>query len=385
MAIRQYARIWRLPGAPLLVVAGLVARLSIAMTPLALLLLVRQLTGEYTPAALTCAAYALAAAVAGPAAGRLSDRYGPTPVLLVTGLAHPAALSILLLATRGPHPLGPVLAAAVLAGGTYPPLTAAVRGAWNHATEPDTGRHELRATALAAETALFELVFVTGPLLVALFLALASPSAAIVASAAVTLTGTLTVARSRIMRSFRPHPARVHTRGLGPLRVPGFPALLTCAGGLGFTFGAGGVTVPAYATGHGTRGLAGLLLAIWAVGSTAGSFWYGGRHPRQPLSRQLVLLFGAVGMTLCVLAVAPGLVAFGVALAACGVTIGPALTVVNALVARLTPMAMMNEAYTWVITTSVAANAVGAAVAGVVVDRAGTGWALATAGLVVAG
>ncbi|HKT02404.1 MAG TPA: MFS transporter, partial [Rugosimonospora sp.] len=46
---------------------------------------------------------------------------------------------------------------------------------------------------------------------------------------------------------------------------------------------------------------------------------------------------------------------------------------------------MMNEAYTWVITTSVAANAVGAAVAGVVVDRAGTGWALATAGLVVAG
>ena len=40
-ALRQYSAVWRLPGAPVLLVVGVIARLGIGMTPLALLLLVQ--------------------------------------------------------------------------------------------------------------------------------------------------------------------------------------------------------------------------------------------------------------------------------------------------------------------------------------------------------
>ena len=71
-----------MPGAPVLLVVGILARLGIGMTPLALLLLVQQATGRYTPAAVAGGIYALAGAALSPVAGRLADRIGPSPVLL---------------------------------------------------------------------------------------------------------------------------------------------------------------------------------------------------------------------------------------------------------------------------------------------------------------
>src|SRR5690606_18110188 len=75
-AVRQYAAVWRLPGAPTLLVVGIVARLGIGMTPLALLLTIEHVTGRYTPAAAASGIYALAGAALSPVAGRLADRVG---------------------------------------------------------------------------------------------------------------------------------------------------------------------------------------------------------------------------------------------------------------------------------------------------------------------
>ena len=46
-ALRQYLAVWRISGAPLLLVGGLVARLGIGMTPLALILLIPLLIGVF--------------------------------------------------------------------------------------------------------------------------------------------------------------------------------------------------------------------------------------------------------------------------------------------------------------------------------------------------
>src|SRR5215467_5514484 len=91
-ALRQYAAVWRLPGAPVLLVAGVFGRLGIGVTPLALLLLVAHDTGHYGPAAVASGLYALASALLAPLVGRIADRIGPAHVLLVTGVAHPLAL-----------------------------------------------------------------------------------------------------------------------------------------------------------------------------------------------------------------------------------------------------------------------------------------------------
>ncbi|RKN13249.1 MFS transporter [Micromonospora musae] len=388
-ALRQYLGVWRIPGAPMLLITGIIGRLGIGMTPLALLLVVEQVTGRYSLAAVAGGIYAVAGAALSPVAGRIADRIGPSPVLLTTAVAHPLALIGLLLASRsGADGLVAIYLTAGVAGATYPPLTAAIRGAWNDLTAPASGRYHLRNTALAAETSLFEIVFVLGPLLVAGFVLVADATAALVGAAVVTLAGTTAVALGRVMRGWRPHPREHHARGLGPLRLAGFPALLVCVASLGIAFGAAGVIVPAFAGNYrpaDAESLAGVLLAVWGIGSAVGGFWFGVRKPALNMTRQFAVLLAALAGSFAVFAVMPTPLALGIALVVGGATIAPALTLENTLVGRIAPAGMLNEAYTWVVTMSVAASAAGGAVAGLIVDHAGgVPWAFLFAGASVA-
>ena len=68
-ALRQYLGVWQMPGGRVLLLVGVLARLGIGMTPLALLLLVEQATGRYAAAGLAGGIYALAGAAISPVAG----------------------------------------------------------------------------------------------------------------------------------------------------------------------------------------------------------------------------------------------------------------------------------------------------------------------------
>jgi MFS family permease len=375
-ALRPYLVIWRVPGAPILFVGGIVARLGIGMTPLALLLLAHDVTGRYSLAGVVGASYALAGAAVGPVAGRLADRIGPIPVLLVTGVAHPIGLAAVLLASRLDHgQFAALLVTSAFAGATYPPTTATLRSAWNALTASGTGREHLRNTALAAETALFEIVFVVGPALVAAFLVFTTPSAAIAGAAVFTLVGTVAVARGQAMRGLVRHASHAVGSGLGPLRVPGFPALLVCVAGLGTAFGAMGVVVPAHATasapGDNPNAVAGVLLAVWCVGSVSGGLWFGTRRPAAVPARQFARLLAVFAASLAAYAAIPNAYGLAVALLIGGMPMAPTITVGTLLIGRIVPGGMLNEAYTWATTISVGASAAGGSIAGVIVDQPG--------------
>ena len=56
--MRAYLPVWRLPSAPVLLLAGFAGRLPSAMVPLALLLMVQEQTGSYAVAGLAAATIA---------------------------------------------------------------------------------------------------------------------------------------------------------------------------------------------------------------------------------------------------------------------------------------------------------------------------------------
>jgi predicted MFS family arabinose efflux permease len=128
-----------------------------------------------------------------------------------------------------------------------------------------------------------------------------------------------------------------------------------------------------------------VLLGIWGVGSAIGGIWFGTCRPAMALPRQFAWLLSAVAASFGVLAFMPTPLSLGAALVIGGATIAPALTVETTLVGRIAPAAMLNEAYTWVVTVSVAGSAAGGAVAGTIVDQpGGLPWAFAFASGVLA-
>jgi MFS family permease len=380
-ALRPYLDVLHLPGGRVLLGVGILSRLGLGMTPLALLLLVQQASGRYAAAGLAAGIYAVAAAALSPVGGRLADRLGPAPILLTAAVLHPLALAGLVLAARsGGNALSWILVMSGAAGATYPPLTAAIRRAWTDLTDAGTGRQHLRGAALAAETSLFELVFVLGPVLVsAIVVVTGGPAGALLGVALVTLVGTAWLAALPVMRRRHAHEPGHRATGLGPLRAEGFGALMVGVLALGITFGAIGVAIPAFVNRHGGGDeLGGLLLGVCGVGSAIGGIWFGTRRPAMALPRQLAWSLAGVSLGLLLAAGMPNPLWLAVALVLGGAAIAPALTVENNLVSRLAPAAMLNEAYTWVVTVSVAGTAAGGAVAGVIVDLpGGLPWAFA--------
>ncbi|MCW2584986.1 MAG: putative transporter, partial [Frankiales bacterium] len=74
---RRYGEVLAPPGVAAAVVASVFGRLSLGMTGLALLLLVREATGSYAAAGAVSASYAVAFAVGAPSRARAADRTGP--------------------------------------------------------------------------------------------------------------------------------------------------------------------------------------------------------------------------------------------------------------------------------------------------------------------
>lgn len=364
----RYATVLRGTGAAAPLAASVVGRLPLGMTGLAVLLLVREATGSYAAAGLVSAAYAVALALVTPLRARTADRRGPIGILLLVGVLHPLALiGLVLLAASG---AGAVVlaAAAVAAGATVPPLGAVLRAMWVHLVPASA-----LITAYALEAVVIELCFVGGPLLVAVLTALLGPSAAVLAAAALTLAGTVWLVRTPAVRAVSPVGSPPHL--LGPLVSSPVRGLLLGVGLVGAGFGAIEVALPAFVEELGRQpSAAGVLLAVWSVGSMGGGLVYGAVAPRTGQRRQLPRLVAllALGTVLPLLAVGPSsLLLMGAALVGYGVAIAPYFACNSVLLGGSAPTGTATEAFAWNSSSIFGGAALGTAAAGLLVEQVG--------------
>ncbi|GGF32712.1 MFS transporter [Marmoricola endophyticus] len=364
-----YRRVLSRPGALAFSGSGVIGRMPLSMMTLAIVLLITSRDGSYTLAGQVSAAFVVANAALAVPQGRLLDRFGQRPVLLVAGVLFALGTGLVVGAVLDDWSAPWPHAAAALAGATQPQVGGSVRARWAHVLAADV---PAKQTAFALEAVLDEVVFMVGPTVATFLATLVAPVAGLVAAVVLGTSGTVALALQD--RTAPPPRRRVpdtpRTRS-GPMPWGALLVLTASGVAAGSMFGSVEVATVAFAREAGAPAASGVLLAAWALGSLVSGVVVGAVTWR---ASSVVRL--RAGATFLALAMAPtpflpGLVPMGVVLLVAGVAISPTLVAAITRVEETVPPTRLTEGMGLMQAGLGAGIAPGAALAGLVVDRAG--------------
>lgn len=367
--LTPYRRVLATPGAPAFSGAALLARLPMSMFGIAIVLAISGARGSYELAGLVSGAALLGNALGAPVQARIADRLGQTGLLLRLLIVHGVFLGAFVVAIPTAPP--PALAGlAALAGASLPHFGALVRARW---ARVHTGRPTLH-TAFSLESVLDEVVFVVGPPLVTLVATTGPPRGGLVLCLALTLVGGMLYAAQR---STDPGPRLVSDRASAeaPVRSPMPVASLAwvavaflCLGGI---FGGVEVATVGFTDEAGSPGSAGPVLAAFAFGSLLAGLLSGAITWRSGPRRRFVIGAVALSAAMVPLPFVGSVPVLAVAMFVAGFAIAPTLIAGFSMVEAEVPGARVTEGLAWVSTALSGGVALGAAIAGPVIDRAG--------------
>jgi MFS family permease len=362
-----------IPGARRLLFGSAVTRMPMGMLTLAVLLLVRAQTGSFAVAGVAVGAFALANAAVAPLQGALVDRLGQSRVLGVCAGGQSTVLVLLVAAAQAHLPSALLIVLVALAGALVPPSMACARALWPQIT-PDAAT---RDAAYALDAITVEAAWILGPLLVAAVAALASPAAAVLLSAAITVAGTAVFATSPASRCSRSSGQR-RSRA-SAIASPALRRLLASAVLVGFWWGGLQVGLPALALHAGSRGASGALLALVSLGGVVGGLLYGAGNWRPSIDTRYTALLLTLAILLTPLIIARSLAAAIPLCLLAGLAMTPMITCQNTLVGAAAPTGTVTEAFTWATAAMFIGIAGGSAAAGTLIGTVGVGAPFAAA------
>lgn len=379
-AVQRFARVLRAPDVARLLGAAVLARMPIGIDSLAMVLFVRAETGSFARAGLVAAAFGLGVGCSAPVLGRLIDRHGHARVMLPLAGLHAASLGALVALGLAGAPTGVLVACGLAAGLTIPPVGSVVRPLLAGLLEDDAG---LLPTAYALDGIAIEVVFVTGPLLTAAIVIVASPAVALLVACGFVILGTVVLVMAPASRAWRPDAGDHERHLLGALASPGVRTIVAATAPAGFALGATEVTMTAFASDHGSRAAAGALLAVWALGSAIGGLTYGGREHTSAPGPRWVCLAALFPLCSIPLILAPSIAVMAPLAVIAGLCLAPYMAAANQLVGDVAPPGAVTEAFAWPITAIGLGAAVGSAAAGAIAQT--WGWRPGFAAVVAAG
>jgi MFS family permease len=373
-----YLQVLRTPHALPMVLAAFIGRLPLSMVGLGCVLLVADETGSYGLGGAVAAAGAITTAAAGPLLGRWADSHGQRRVLLPVLAVFVVSGVSFLFAVKDDWPLWTVFFSAGIAGACIPPVSSMIRVRWTHLLR---GSHRL-PTALAMESVVDEFVFIVGPVLVTFLSTTGHATSGVVTAFTLATVGSLLFAAQR--RTEPPPVPHEHRNGPSAMRTQGLRVLFVVGAAVGAILGCLEIALVAFADQEGAKSLSGVLIAGLAVGSMASGMGWGAVHWRLPLRLRLVwvlVLLTVLSVPLLLVTDVWVMVPF-VVLA--GVAVSPSLISSFTLAEVLVPRAAVTEAFTWIGTALGLGVAVGASVAGKIVDAAGANTAFLVATIAAA-
>lgn len=360
----SYTDLLKTPGVGRIIAAQLTARFPFGMLSLAFLLHVERVHGSYAAAGLVLGSMSIGQAIAGPLTSRLMGRLGMRRVLALTLIICASAIIAMALL---PLEVWQFVVIGFVAGLSMPPVQPAVRTIY-----PKMVTSSQLTPLFSLDASAQEIIWVLGPVLTTFVSIQVSTVAGILTAAAFLVGGGVwfisspEVGRVRIPRSKRRLGVVLTKPPVLLATVVGFLLVGACSAleaGVVAVFGEGGIE-------------SGIVLAIFAAGSLAGGLALG----HIPISRW------ATARRMLVVTVGVGLATVStefwwlcVTLFLAGIGIAPALAALFAITASSVRFSETAEAYGWVGTGQLIGAALGSAIAGVQIDRAGP-----TAAIVVA-
>lgn len=365
-----YRELLRTQGVARIIAAQLTARFPNGMTSLAILLHVEQMTGSYASAGLVLAAASVGQATAGPVTSRWMGRWGMRRVLTLTTAVCAAALLTLALIPLG---VAGYMVFGLIAGLSTPPVQSAVRTIY-----PKLVNARQLTALFSLDASLQEIIWILAPVVITLVATQIGTVPALLLIVTILVAGgawfilSPEVGRVRIPRSRRAFGKVLGKPVVLLATVIGFLLIGACAAveaAVVATFGHGGLE-------------AGLVLAVFSVGSLAGGLAFG-HIPMGPWAMARRMSVVAAGLVASVFVVGdigastPWWV--GACLVVAGVGIAPALAVMFAMTSASVKFSETAEAYGWIGTGQLIGAALGSAVAGFLIDSTGPAGAYAAA------
>ncbi|WP_245979167.1 MFS transporter [Streptomyces diacarni] len=182
--VTTYRTVIGLGGGPLLPAVSFLGRLPTAMCQLGSLLLVARTSGSLATAGLVGGALAAGQTVGGPVVGRLADRLGQRPVVLVAALLNACAVTGLVTGALGHAPTAGLAALGVLVGVSVPQVGPLSRSRMVALARHAGADERTVSGVLSLEGTLDETSFVLGPALVGVAATVAHPAVALGLAAA---------------------------------------------------------------------------------------------------------------------------------------------------------------------------------------------------------
>ncbi len=367
--MKTYAELLRLPGVARLLFAQLVARFPGGMLSLGLLIHIEGIFHSYGVAGLVLASLSVGQAVAGPLTSRWMGAWAMRPVLILTAAVCAGALAVLAFA---PLSIPGFMAVALVCGLSYPPIQPAVRTIY-----PKVVNSRQLTPLFSLDASAQEIIWVAGPVLVTFVATQISSTAGILMSLVFLVGGGIwfitspELGRVRIPQSKRrfgvvlARPSVLLVTIVGILLVGSFAAI---EAGVVSMFGDGSPE-------------SGFVLAFFALASLAGGLAFG-HLPVGPwaLARRMSVIL--VGSVLAMFAF--DFWSISGALLIAGLCVAPALAVMFAAVSATVRFSDTAEAYGWVGTGQLLGAALGSAVAGFLIDAAGSTGGFVTAAVLAA-
>lgn len=335
------------------------------MLSIAQVMLIVSVTGRYGTAGVVSAAGAVLFAVLTPRIGRLADRHGQARVLRPLTVIFAATTATFAGCAVDHAPDWALIVTGALSRASLPALGPMVRSRWSQLLG---GSGNALDAAFSLEGIADEVIFIAAPVLVVALVTGVQPVSGLLATLTLSLAGVAGLTRHRA--SEPPVRTVVHGRGT-VLRSPGLRVLIGMNVCLGALFVAVDLATIAFAREHGAGAMAGPLLALYGLGSAIAGVWYGSRHWRASHSTRLRAAFAATALGVGPLAVMPGVATLAAGIFVAGLGISATLVSSYSIAEQAVAADQRTEGMSWLTTAAATGTAIGAPLAGRLVDAHG--------------